>query len=97
MGLAVLAEGNGLVAAVPAGNVAAAAADAGVAVDDRVNDRRAVQVRGADKIRKLFTHQVLHVGNAAGSHVVLQSVDEIVDNAVTVLHHRCAHLHVLAA
>ena len=54
-GLTVLAEGDGLVPAVPAGNVAAATADAGVAVDDRVNDRRAVQVRGADEVLGVST------------------------------------------
>ena len=96
MGLAILAEGDGLVPAVPAGNVAAAATDAGVPVNDREHDRRAVQVRGADKIGKLFAYQILHAGNAPGGHIVLQSVDQVVNNPVAVLHHGRAYLHVLA-
>ena len=50
-------EGDGLVPAVHTGNVASAAADALLAVEDGKDDGVAVQVAGLDKVWQLLTHE----------------------------------------
>ena len=55
--LSVVAEGDGLLADVHAGDVAPAAADAILAVEDGVNDSVAVQVVGLSEIGQLLAHQ----------------------------------------
>ena len=57
VGLAVVAEGDGLVASVHAGDVAPAAADALVAVEDGENYSIAIQVVGRNKVGQLLTHE----------------------------------------
>ena len=96
VGLAVVAEGDGLVTTVHAGNVAPAAADALLAVKDGVDNGVAVQVVGRNKAGKPFTHQGGEFGDASARHIVLKTQLEVIDNAITVLHHGGAHLQVAA-
>ena len=69
--LAVLTERDGLVAAVHTGNIAPAAADALLAVEDGEDNGLAVQVVGRYKVGKSFTHKGGEFGNASARHVVL--------------------------
>ena len=55
--LAVIAKGDGLVATVHTGDIAPAAADALLAVDDGIDDGVAVQVAGLGEIGQLLSHQ----------------------------------------
>ena len=55
--LAVVAEGDGLVTAVHAGDVAPAAANALLAVEDGEDYSIAVQVVGRNKVGQLLTHE----------------------------------------
>ena len=73
VGLSVIAEGDGLVAAIHAGDVASAAADALVGVEDGKDDGVSVQVVGRNKVGKPLTHQGREFGDASASHVVLQA------------------------
>ena len=57
VGFAVVIEGDGLMAAIHAGDVAPATADALVTVDEREDDRVAIQVTGPDDVGNLLTHQ----------------------------------------
>ena len=96
MGLAVVAEGDGLVTAVHAGNVAPAAADTFLTVEDGEDDGVTVQVVGCNKAGKPFTHQGGEFGDASARHIVLKTQLEVIDNAITVLHNGGAHLQVAA-
>ena len=96
VGLAVVAEGDGLVAAVHAGDIAPAAADALVGVEDGKDDGVTVQVVGRNKAGKPLTHQGREFGDAAAGHVVLQTQLEVIDDAIAVLHHGGAYLQVAA-
>lgn len=97
MGLAVLAEGDGLMAAVHAGNVAPAAADALLSVEDREDDGVAVQVARLDEFGQLLAYKGREFGDATAGHIVLQSQGKVVDDTVAILHDRGAHLQVAAA
>lgn len=89
-------DGDGLVAAVVAGGVAAAATDAHVAVNLRIDDGRAVEVGGQIELWQAFAHKVLHLCDASLGHVMLQSKNHVVDDAVAILHNGCAYLYVTA-
>ena len=95
--LAVVAEGDGLVSAVHAGNITPAAADAFLAVEDGEDDGVTVQVAGLDKAGDLFAHQGRELGDATACHVVLQSQFQVVDDAVAILHDGGAHLQIAAS
>ena len=73
VGLAVVAEGDGLVSAIHAGDVAPAAADAILAVEDGEDNGVAVQVVGRNKAGKPLTHQGGEFGDASARHVVLKT------------------------
>ena len=73
VGLAVVAEGDGLVAAIHAGDVASAAADALLAIEDGEYYSIAVQVVGRNKAGKPLTHQGGEFGDASARHVVLKT------------------------
>ena len=90
-------EGDGLMAAVLTRGIAAAAADAFLTVEGGIHDSVAVKVSGGVEIRQLLAYQIRQVLDAAFSHIVLQPQHEVIDDAVTVLHHGSAHLHVAAA
>ena len=97
VGLAVVAEGDGLVAAVHTGDVAPAAADALVAVEDGEDYSIAVQVVGRNKVGQLLAHERRQLGDATAGHVVLKTQLEVIDDAIAVLHHGGAYLQVAAA
>ena len=97
MGLAVIAEGDGLVSTVHTRNIAPATADAFVGVEDGEDYSIAVQVVGRNKAGKPLSHQGGEFGNASASHVVLKTQLQVIDDAITVLHHSGAHLQVAAA
>ena len=73
VGLTVIAEGDGLVAAIHAGDVTSAAADALVGVEDGKDDGVTVQVVGRNKAGKPLSHKGREFGDASASHVVLQA------------------------
>ena len=97
VGLAVFAEGDGLVAAIHAGDVASAAADALVGVEDGKDDGVTVQVVGRNKAGKPLTYKGREFGDASARHIVLQTQLEVIDDAIAVLHHGGAYLQVAAA
>ena len=73
MGLAVVAEGDGLMSAVHTGNVAPAAADAILAVKEGINDGVAVQIVRPGDIGQLLTHQGREFSDATAGHIVLKT------------------------
>ena len=98
VGLAGLAvEVDGLVAAVLARDEAAAAADALLAVELRIHHRVAVQVGGQHKRGQLLAHELVQPLDATLLHVGLHAFDEVVDDAIAILHDGRANLHVAAA
>ena len=90
-------ECEGLVAAVATGDVTPAAADTFPVVEHRQHFRVAVQVGGGHKRRHPFADNILKTLDATLLQIRLHSGDEIVDDAVTVLHDSGAHLHVAAS
>ena len=90
-------EGDSLMAAIHARNEAAATADALLAVYLREDDGFAVQMVGVQELRQLLAHQLLQMREAALGHVALEAEDEVVDDAVAVLHDGGAYLYVAAA
>ena len=95
--LAVVAEGDGLMAAIHAGDIAPTAADALLAVEDGEDYSIAVKVVGRNKAGKPLTHQGRELGDASARHVMLKAHDEVINDAITVLHHGSTYLQVAAA
>ena len=94
--LAVVAEGDGLMAAVHTGNIASATADAALTIEDGEDHGVAVQIVGFREIRQLLTHQGRELSDASAGHIVLKAQLEVIDDAVAILHHGSAHLQVAA-
>ena len=94
---AVFSEGDSLVAAVLAGYITTAAADTFLAVNLRENHRLAVEVGWQDDVFQFFTNEFLQLRNTALLHIMLQAEFKVVNDAVTVLHDRRAHLYVAAS
>jgi len=94
---AVLVERDSLVSAVLAGDIAPSASDTFVSVNLGEDHRVAVQVTRQDDILQLLAHQFLQLHDAAFLHIVLQTEDEVINDAVTVLHHSGAYLYVTTA
>ena len=92
----VLTEGDGLVAAVPAGDVAAAAADAKGAVHTRENLRAAVQAGRGHEVPDIPADQVFQMRKTLVRQVIPKTLDEILDDALPALHDGGTHLHVAA-
>ena len=90
-------EGDGLMTAVLARYVAAATADAAVEVNLREDDGVAVEVGGGDDARQRLADEGFDGCYAALGEIVLETEDEVVDDAVAVLHDSGTHLHVAAA
>ena len=93
----VVVEGDGLMTAVHARDVAAAAADALVTVNLREDDGLAVEVSGSNEVRQLLADEGIERGQPPLCEIVLQAECEVVDDAVAVLHDGGAHLHVATA
>lgn len=90
-------EFNGLMAAIHARGVTTAAADAGVAVNHRIDHRLTVQLVGGHKVGQLLANKLVERGHPMRCHVVLHAQHQVVDDAIAILHDRCAHLYVAAA
>ena len=90
-------ETDSLMTAIPAGDIASPAAHALLAVNLRIDDGLAVKVGGGDEIRQFFAYDFCQLGDATLGEIMLKAEDEVVDDAVAVLHHSGAHLHVAAA
>ena len=89
-------ERDSLMTTIHAGHVATSAPDAHVAVNLRIDDGIAIQAVGVQELRQLLTHQLLQLRDAALGHVALKPEDEVVDNAVAILHDGGTHLYVAA-
>ena len=93
---AVSLEADGLVSTVLAGDITPSAADTFVTVNLGEDHGLAVEVGWHDDILELFADEFLEFDDAAFCHIVLQAEDEVVDDAVTVLHDSGADLNVTA-
>ena len=93
---AVLSERDSLVSAVLAGDKATSATDTFLAVNLGEDHRLAVEVVRKNNIRKLFAYEFLQFRYSAFRHIVLQAEDQVIDDAVTVLHDGGADLHIAA-
>ena len=94
---AVLVKSDRLVSSVGAGDIASSATDTLLAVDLREDHRLAVEVMGKNKVLQFLAHECLEFGNTSLLHVMLQTEDEVVDDAIAVLHDGGTDLHVAAA
>src|SRR3990167_2744590 len=91
--LAVFHEGDGLVAGVFAGNVAAAALDAAVLVDDGLAHMVEVQVAPVAHGRHGLAHDLVHAGEAHFVHVGGQTAFHFLHDLEAIDHGGGAHLH----
>ncbi len=97
-GLAALrVEGDGLVSAVAAGEEAASATGAFFTVNSGEDHGVAVKVGGEGEGGQQLANNLFKVSDAALLHICLQAKNKVIDDAVPVLHHGCAHLYVSAA
>ena len=90
-------EADGLVSAVVARDVAAAAAHAFLSVNLWQHHRVSVELRGLDERRQLLADKVLKMLDATLSHVCRHAHKQVVDDAVAILHDSRADLYVAAA
>ena len=90
-------EKDGLMAAVAARNLATSATYTQVMIYFRIDEGLAVQVGRLHKRRQLFSHQVGHARHSPLGHIVLQAEHEVVNDAISILHHSRAYLHIAAA
>lgn len=89
-------EADGLVTSVHAGGVTASATDAALGVDPGIDDGAAIEIRRGDKVGQLFAYKVHDMRYATLLHIGLQTQDEVVYDAITILHDSSADLHVAA-
>ena len=90
-------EKDGLMAAVAARYLATPATHTLFVVYFRIDKGLAVQVGRLHKRRQLFSHQVGHARHSPLGHIVLKAQHEVVNDAISILHHSRAYLHIVAA
>ena len=88
---------DGLMAAIATGYLTAATTDAQLLVELRIDDGVTVQMAGIQELLQPLAHEFAQLRNTTLGHKALQAKDEVIDDAVAVLHHGGAHLHVAAA
>ena len=93
----VVVEDDGLMTTVAARYFATSAADAQLLVELRVDNGVTIQMVRIQELRLQLTHQLLQVTDATLGHITLQAEDEVVDDAVAILHDGGAYLYVAAA
>lgn len=84
-------------AAIGTGNYAAAAANALGCVKAWINHRCAVKVMREVELGQKFSYKVFQFGYAPFGHIILQTQNHVINDAVSVLHYCCADLHVVTA
>ena len=89
-------EVDSLMTAITARGVATPAANTFLMVKLRVNDGLSVQLGRQREIRQLLTNKSIQLVDATLRHVVLHTKNEVVDDAIAVLHHSGTNLHVTA-
>ena len=90
-------EDDGLMTSVVARYLTAATTDALLLVKLRIDDGVTIQMVGIQELLQPLAHQFVQRRDVTLSHIALQTQYEVVDDAITILHHSGAHLHVTAA
>ena len=89
-------KGDGLMTAVHAGSVTAPTTNAAFPDYLRKDNSVAVEVGGRDEIGQFLANDGFERGESSFRHVVLESEDEVVDDAIAVLHNGGAYLDISA-
>ena len=89
-------EYYGLMTTVIARHLTASASNAQFRVKLGIDDGLAVQVIGVQEFWYLFAYKLAELRDAALNHVSLESENEVVGNAIAILHDGSTHLHVAA-
>ena len=90
-------EDDGLMSTVAARYLTASATYAQLLVELWIDDGVTIQMVGLQELRQLLAYEVLQLADTAFGHIALQTQDEVVDDAITILHCGRAHLYVVAA
>ena len=91
-----MVEDNGLMATIATRYLAAATADTQLFIELWINNGVAVQMIRILELLQPLAHQLLQLCDAALGHIALQTQYEVVDDALAILHHGSAYLHVAA-
>ena len=90
-----MVEDDGLMSAVAARYLTASATYAQLLVELRIDDGIAIQMVGLQELRQLLAYEVLQLADTAFGHIALQTQDEVVDDAITILHRGQQKMHSL--
>ena len=88
-------EYYGLMTTVIARHLTASASNAQFRVKLGIDDGLAVQVIGVQEFWNLFAYKLAEFRDAALNHVSLESENEVVDNAIAILHDGRTNLHII--
>ena len=91
-----LIKDNSLMTTVVARQLAASATHTQFLIELRIDDGITVQIVRFQELLQTLTYEVVELGDAALRHIASQAEYEVVDDAVSVLHHSGTHLYVVA-
>ena len=79
---------------VPTRHITTSATDTLVSIYLGIDYRIAVEIGRRDKVRKLFAYDIFKMFDASITKVCLESQDEVVDDAIAVLHNGSTYLDI---
>ena len=89
-----MVEDDGLMTTIATRNLTAAATNTQLLVKLRIDNGIAIQVVGLQEVGQLFANEFTQLTDTTLGHIALQADDEVVVDAIAVLHDCRADLHI---